>query len=74
MITIKCVKCKTKIISYMKIGKGKLLRCYKKRIKKYYLPPKDNNLICECGNILGKDFGRYYKMNQSTFIYSGKVQ
>ena len=36
MITIRCAKCKSKIFEYIKIGKGKLLHCWKDRIIKDY--------------------------------------
>jgi hypothetical protein len=71
LITIKCAKCKAKIIKYLKIGKGKVLRCYKKRIKTYYISPKDGKLVCECGNVIGEDREWYFHMIQSAFTYSG---
>ncbi|MBD3230909.1 MAG: hypothetical protein GF329_22210 [Candidatus Lokiarchaeota archaeon] len=73
MITIKCAKCRNKILKYLKIGEGKILRCYKDRIKKYYIDPKDDKLICNCGNIIGVDIGGYFKMSQSAFTYSGHI-
>jgi predicted RNA-binding Zn-ribbon protein involved in translation (DUF1610 family) len=77
MLTIKCAKCKSKIIKYKKIGKGKVLRCWKDRITRVYEgKEKDNNLVCrECGNSLGElsknNRGKYYKMNRDEFTYTG---
>jgi hypothetical protein len=55
----------------LKIGKGKVLRCYKDRIKKNYALYHDEKVCCSCGNIIGIDKIRYIKMKQASFIYSG---
>ncbi|HLV09581.1 MAG TPA: hypothetical protein VKY40_05190 [Halanaerobiales bacterium] len=73
MLTIKCAKCKTKIMKYQKIGKGRVLRCWKSRIKRFYEAEiKDNDLRCgKCGNLIGEVSDNYVKMNRETFTYSG---
>ncbi|ERJ12697.1 hypothetical protein [Haloplasma contractile] len=73
MLTIKCAKCKTKIIKYKKIGTGKVLKCFISRIKRYYDGEiKNDHLICgKCGNQIGKLEDEYFKMNQSAFTYTG---
>lgn len=75
MLTIKCAKCKSKLFKYRKIGSGKVLKCYKKRIKKFYnLEKCSNNFECSCGNLIGIDEGNYIKMNSHNFIYTGKKE
>lgn len=71
MITIKCAKCKSKVIKYKKIGTGRVLKCIKDRISQYYQEQKTENLICKCGETLGINEGNHYKMKQNSFIYTG---
>ena len=73
MLTIKCAKCKSKIIKYKKIGTGKVLRCWKSKIKRVYDGEVQNgNLVCSnCGNIIGKVEDDYVKMNRDAFTYTG---
>lgn len=73
MIIIKCAKCKSKIFKYRKVGEGRVLRCYKDRIVKYY-PIRDKGKIqCLCGQLIGVDEGKWIKMNQNAFEYSGNI-
>ncbi|MTI69387.1 MAG: hypothetical protein FH751_03895 [Firmicutes bacterium] len=73
MLVIKCSKCKNKIFKYKKIGKGKVLKCFKDRITRTYDCVVDNDCIkCTCGNIIGIDEGNYYKMNKESFTYTGR--
>ena len=71
MLTIKCAKCKKKIMKYNKIGKGKVLRCYISKIKEIYAEKIDDELKCKCGNIIGIYEGRWIKMKQASFTYTG---
>ena len=73
MLTIKCAKCKTKIMKYKKIGGGKVLRCYKKMIKRVYDGVvNEDKLKCEnCGNIIGKIKSKHVKMIGKAFTYTG---
>jgi DNA-directed RNA polymerase subunit RPC12/RpoP len=73
MLIIKCAKCKTKIMKYEKIGKGKLIRCWKNKIKRLYeAKVVDKKLVCgNCGNIIGEIEGDYIKMNSNAFTYTG---
>ena len=73
MIIIKCAHCKRKILKYKKIGKGRVLRCYKSRILKYYPIQDKENLQCLCGQVIGVDEGKWIKMKQSAFEYSGSI-
>jgi len=73
MITIKCAKCGKKLFRYIKVGEGRVLRLYKSRIVKDFSKRKGDIVKCECGNIIGKDEGRWIKLRQSSFTYTGKV-
>ncbi len=72
MLTIKCARCKNKLIKYLKIGKGKVLRCHKSRISNWYeLEEVNGNYCCSCGNIIGINKGKFIKMNRHEFTYTG---
>lgn len=73
MIIIKCAKCHKKLLKYQKIGKGRVLRCYKERIKETYVLTENNIIKCECGNVIGTDEGRQIRMKQGSFIFSGTI-
>jgi len=65
IINVSCMKCGKLLFVYQKDGPGWLKRCYLNRIispEKYSLLQKDknikkptdiNNLICECGEVIG---------------------
>lgn len=70
---IKCGRCKAKALKYNKIGQGQVLRCYEKRIKKYYGYIDEGQLKCSsCHNILGVLKNGHIKMIQKEFTYSGR--
>ncbi len=73
MLTIKCADCKTKIMKYKKIGRGKVLRCYRDRITRLYDYQVDGDeLKCgNCGNVIGDIEKKQVDMNQHAFTYSG---
>ncbi|KXS45551.1 MAG: hypothetical protein AWU54_287 [Candidatus Frackibacter sp. T328-2] len=79
ILTIKCAKCKAKIMKYKKIGMGKVLRCWESKIRRIYDGEvKNNELVCKsCENVIGKieskDKGkaRYVNMDQDSFTYTG---
>ncbi|MGC8942872.1 MAG: hypothetical protein ACP5IV_01455 [Caldisericia bacterium] len=74
MLTIRCSKCKNKLFKYEKIGKGRLLHLWKKRIKEEYLIVRKNNeIFCECGNLIGVDVGIYIKLKKNSITYSGEI-
>ena len=77
MLTIKCAKCKDKIMKYKKIGQGKVLKCWEKKIRRLYGIIKNNKLLCSnCKNVIGKikskNSKNYVKMNRDQFTYTGK--
>ncbi|MEZ4707883.1 MAG: hypothetical protein R3A44_11785 [Caldilineaceae bacterium] len=72
MLTIKCAACKRKLWKYEKIGQGKVLRCYKERIGRFYDARIGDGLaVCACGKKIGVDEGDHIKMIASAFTYSG---
>jgi len=71
MVVIKCAKCKGKIFKYLKIGKGRILHCWKGRIVEDYSAQDGNEVKCQCGNLVGIDEGKWIKMKQRSFTYSG---
>ncbi len=71
ILTIKCAHCKSKIFKYNKIGKGRVLRCYKDRIAKDYSIHENGKIKCKCGNIVGIEDSQFIKMKQGAFTYSG---
>ena len=49
-----------------------MLRCHKRRItRKLDCLEKDKMIICPCGQVVGRDQGRYYKMISRAFTYTG---
>ncbi|MBD3290283.1 hypothetical protein GF337_15875 [candidate division KSB1 bacterium] len=75
MLTIKCAGCKSKLWKYEKLGRGEVLRCYKKRIQKIYgMNVSGDKIVCKCGNVIGIDKGGHIKMIGRAFTYSGTKQ
>jgi len=73
MIIIRCKQCKRKIFRYVKIGKGKIWHCWKNRIVEDFSIHNGKNINCQCGNLIGIDDGKWIKMKQYAFIYSGVI-
>jgi len=73
MIFVKCAKCKRRIFKYRKIGKGKLLHCWRERIIADYSIRDGDNVKCECGNLIGINERRWIQMKQHSFEWSGTV-
>ncbi|HDM79229.1 MAG TPA: hypothetical protein ENG51_22615 [Deltaproteobacteria bacterium] len=72
MLVLRCAACKKKLWRYDKIGPGKVLRCHKSRIDKFYHAyEKDGRIFCSCGRSIGIDMGSYYKMIARAFTYRG---
>lgn len=72
MLTIKCSGCKTKIFKYKKIGRGKVLYCYKDRIEKDFSLKEGKEYKCKrCGKVIGLDQEGRIKMKQNAFTTSG---
>ena len=71
MLTIKCSNCGKKIFKYEKIGKGRVLHCWRNRIVKDYSIRSGDEVRCTCGNVIGIHERRWIKMRQQAFTYSG---
>ncbi len=63
IIIIKCDKCKSKIFKYEKVGRGHILRCYKKNILEDHAVYENKKVLCSCGNKIGVDKGKFIMMN-----------
>jgi len=73
LLTIKCARCKSKVMQYKKIGQGRVLRCYLPRIKRFFARVEKGQLQCPgCDNIIGKKKTGFFQMNRREFTYSGK--
>ncbi|WP_218915342.1 hypothetical protein [Hippea maritima] len=60
---------------YRKIGKGRLLRCYKDRIKEDYTIKEGNKVFCpNCGNLFGIDYGAFIKVRKGSFTQKGSYE
>ncbi len=68
---IKCSKCNKKIFKYIKIGKGRLLHCWKDRIVENSSKVDKKNIRCSCGNLIGIDEGNYIKLKKNSIIIIG---
>ena len=52
---IHCKDCGKHLYSYLKLGKGRLIRCWKNRILINYTIQSRNLVYCSCGNLIGLD-------------------
>jgi hypothetical protein len=71
MLTVRCARCRKKLFKYLKIGKGRVLRCYKQRISHDGTMHSGQLVKCTCGNIIGKDAGTYIAVHQQAIMYTG---
>ena len=62
VMVIRCNKCNKKIFKYLKVGKGRLLRCFKDRIREDHAVRKGQEVHCSCGNRVGRDEGDHIKI------------
>ena len=63
-LLVQCNQCGKEIFSYVKIGKGHLWHCWKKRIAKDHSIRKENQVFCSCGNLIGIDERVLIKLKQ----------
>lgn len=69
VLTIRCAKCNSKVFKYLKVGKGRVLQCWKSRIQENYTIQKDNKVSCSCGNLIGIDIGPSIRIEQHSITY-----
>ena len=62
VMIIRCDRCNKRILKYLKVGKGRLLRCSKDRIKLDETVRKGGEVFCRCGNRIGRDEGDHLKI------------
>ncbi len=63
-LSIKCNECRKEIFSYVKIGKGRVWHCWKKRILKDNSIKDGKYVYCSCGNLIGKDERIWIELKQ----------
>jgi hypothetical protein len=71
MLTIRCSTCRRKLFKYLKIGSGRVLHCWKHRISEDFTIHDGKEIKCVCGNVIGIDEGKWIKMCQRAFTYTG---
>ena len=74
VIVIRCARCKSKVFKYVKVGKGRILHCWRDRIAEDYSVRDGNEVKCRCGNLIGIDERTWVKMKRHSFIYSGTIR
>ena len=67
-LSIQCAHCGKEVFSYVKFGKGHLIRCWKQRIIRDTSTDEDGNVFCSCGNMIGSDEGLFIKIKQHHVI------
>jgi len=73
MLTIRCSKCRRKIFKYEKVGKGRLLHCWRNRIIEDHSVREGMEVRCVCGNLVGIDERKWIRLKQRAITYSGAV-
>ncbi|MBN2380624.1 hypothetical protein JXM67_12555 [candidate division WOR-3 bacterium] len=71
MLIIKCARCKRKLFKYQKIGSGRLLHLWPRRIIEDHSIHEGKEVKCQCGNIVGSDQGIWIKLKPQSFTYTG---
>lgn len=61
-MTLKCKGCKKKLFKYKKIGKGKLIKMYKTKIRADNAIHKNGYVYCSCGKSFGRETKNYIKV------------
>lgn len=74
MYTIKCSKCRKKLMKYRKFGSGRVLRCWLTRIEDDFTLKDGDKVYCSCGNLIGTLDNLKIRMKQSAFTYSGTYE
>lgn len=72
MLTLRCARCKKKLLRYQKWGLGEVHRCHKDRIERMLQARvQGDRLRCPCGEAVGIDKGTYFKMIRAAFVHTG---
>jgi len=67
-LSIQCNQCGKEIFSYVKIGKGNVWHCWKKRILTDNSKREGNQVLCPCGNLIGIDERVWIKLKNHHVI------
>ncbi|MBN2619621.1 hypothetical protein JXB22_00920 [candidate division WOR-3 bacterium] len=71
MLTLRCARCRQKLFKYLKVGKGRVLRCYKQRMSHDHTVHDGRVVRCQCGNAIGQDVGTWIKLERNAFTITG---
>jgi hypothetical protein len=73
MITIHCAACGRKLFRYQKIGKGRLLHCWKARISSDHTVRAGFDVYCACGQHIGVEEGPWINLHGGSFTVQGSA-
>jgi hypothetical protein len=62
IMVIRCPGCRKRIFRYLKVGKGRLIRCLKERIREDHSIRNGPEVLCVCGRRIGRDEGDSIKI------------
>jgi hypothetical protein len=72
MLTLRCARCKRKLLRYDKVGEGRLLRCHKTRITRVFEAVLEgHHLTCPCGGLIGTDEGNWIAVVGGSVVTTG---
>jgi len=69
VLEVRCKNCGEIVFKYLKIGKGRLWHCWKGRIIEDHSVREGNIVKCPCGNVVGKDEGKWIKLKPFSVWY-----
>ncbi|KAA0009422.1 MAG: hypothetical protein FE037_05770 [Thermoplasmata archaeon] len=69
VLEVRCKNCGEIVFKYLKIGKGRLWHCWKGRIIEDHSTREGNIVKCTCGNVIGKDEGKWIKLKPFSVWY-----
>jgi hypothetical protein len=74
MITVSCASCGAKLFRYQKIGKGRLLHCWKTRISSDHTRREGVDIFCPtCGQHIGVVETQWINMHGGSFTVKGSA-
>ena len=74
MITVSCSSCGSKLFRYQKIGKGRLLHCWKNRISSDHTTRKGDDVYCPtCGQHIGVVETEWINIHGGSFTVKGSA-
>ncbi|HOP67653.1 MAG TPA: hypothetical protein PLM96_08295 [Methanoregulaceae archaeon] len=73
MISIPRASCGRRFLWYQKIGKGKLLHCWKARITRDHTERAGDQVYCPCGQHIGVEEGPWINLHNGSFSVKGSA-